>query len=91
MTVLDRPNADDMVPFPAFIPRPLVSKLFKDQIGIDFNRKLYESPNGRALILYCLAGREILVATLKSHSPYLTVQDALASAYPKALKFQKGP
>lgn len=76
MTISDSYNGDDDegLVFPVVIPRKTVGSIFDHDM--DVHRKVYESPDKRSLMLYCCAGRDISVATLKPDSRFKTVQEA---------------
>ena len=47
------------------LSREVSSNLFHGQIGMDQWRKITESHDGKTALLFCMAGREIIIATLK--------------------------
>jgi len=79
VTIMDRFEADNAegVVFPAVIPRRFIFSIFSEEM--DIHRKVYESPDKKTVMLYCLAGREILVASLKPESRFKSVQEAYAA------------
>jgi len=46
---------------------------------MDKHRTAHESLDNKSILLFCFAGRDILIATLKPTSKFQKVQDALAA------------
>jgi len=66
-----------------------MKSIFEKSQDIDFHKKFHESMDKRSIKMYCLAGRDILVATLKKESQFKTIQEALASEYERMGKEQE--
>jgi len=69
-TIIDRFGSDQEATFPAVAPRSVIGDIFSKELGMDLHRKVFESPDGKSMILFALAGREIVVASLKDDSKY---------------------
>ena len=63
-TNYDRLVEDEAAPYKAVVPRKVFKKLFDFHLNIDWARRAFESLDGQCLIMFSLAGREIIVASL---------------------------
>jgi len=71
ITTIDRYGPDEEAVFPASVPRVILQDIFNNEL--DWAKKVYESPDGKSLICYALAGHNIMIASLKSSSKFKSV------------------